>query len=102
MRMPFSFVAKALTAIEGCSGQGSKTIIIEIITNIFRSAIVNFPSELGDILYFLILKLAPDFAAVEIGIGEAVVLKAISKACGKTAKELRDLKKEEGDYGTVT
>ena len=70
MRMPFSFVAKALSLIEQQSGQGSKTIIIEIITNIFRSAIVNFPSELPDILYFLILKLAPDFAAIEMGIGE--------------------------------
>jgi hypothetical protein len=63
---------------------------------------VNFPSELPDILYFLILKLAPDFAAIEMGIGEALVVKSIQKACGKNMKELRELKKQEGDYGTVT
>lgn len=62
---------------------------------------VNFPAELADILYFLILKLAPDFAAMETGVGESLVASAIGKACGKNVKEIRALKKEEGDLGTV-
>lgn len=66
-----------------------------------RSAIVNFPSELANILYFLIIKLAPDFAAIETGVGESLVANAIAKACGKSLKDIRTLKKTEGDYGTV-
>lgn len=100
-RMPFSLLVRALSLIEKQSGAGSKTIIIEIITNVLRSAIVNFPSELANILYFLILKLAPDFAAVETGVGESLVANAIAKACGKSLKDIRTLKKNEGDYGTV-
>ena len=56
---------------------------------------------MADILYFLILKLAPDFAAIETGVGESLVVNAISKACGKNVKEIRALKKDEGDLGTV-
>jgi len=44
-------------------------------------------------LYFFIVKLAPDFAAIETGVGHEVSVKAISKACGKTPKEIRDLYK---------
>jgi len=74
---------------------------VEIITNIFRSALVNFPEELPDLLYFFIVKLAPDFVAMETGIGHEVSVKAISKACGKPPKEIRELYKEEGDLGIV-
>jgi hypothetical protein len=76
-------------------------VIIEIITNVFRSAIVNFPHELADIFYFFIVKLAPDFKAMETGVGHEVSVKAISKACGKAPKEIRELYKEEGDLGLV-
>ena len=75
--------------------------MVEIITNVFRSALVNFPEELSDVLYFFIVKLAPDFAAMETGIGHEVSVKAISKCCGKTPKEVRELYKEEGDLGSV-
>lgn len=99
--MPFGFIVRALLLIEQQGGKDSRTVVIEIITNVFRSALVNFPSELADILYFLILKLAPDFAAIETGVGESLVVGAIGKACGKNVKEIRALKKEEGDLGTV-
>lgn len=99
--MPFSFLVRALTLIEQQKGQGSRDRIINIITNVFRSALANFATELADILYFLILKLAPDFAAVETGVGEAMVVNAISKACGKTPKDVKALKKEHGDLGLV-
>jgi hypothetical protein len=38
--MPFSFIARALSEIEECSGKNSQTQIKEIIANVFRSAIV--------------------------------------------------------------
>ena len=99
--MPFSFLVKALQLIETTEGKNSRTMIIEIFTNIFRSALVNFPEELADILYFFIVKLAPDFKAMETGVGHEMSVKAIAKACGKTPKEIRDIYKEEGDLGSV-
>lgn len=100
-RMPFSFLVKALQLIEVTEGKNSRTVIVEIMTNVFRSALVNFPSELPDIFYFFIVKLAPDFAALETGVGHEVSVKAISKSCGKAPKEIRELYKEEGDLGIV-
>ena len=100
-RMPFSFLVKALQIIEQTEGKNSRTLIIEIFTNVFRSALVNFPEELADILYFFIVKLAPDFRAMETGVGHEMSVKAIAKACGKTPKEIRDLYKDEGDLGAV-
>jgi DNA ligase-1 len=71
------------------------------MTNVFRSALVNFPSELPDIFYFFIVKLAPDFEAMETGVGHEVSVKAIAKATGKTPKEIRTLYQDEGDLGAV-
>tara|TARA_B110000285_G_C15082678_1_gene594396 strand:+ start:757 stop:1020 length:264 start_codon:yes stop_codon:yes gene_type:complete len=87
--MPFSLLAKALIIIEETSGNGSRTVIVETICNVFRSALANFPSELADIYYFFIVKLAPDFIAMETGIGHEVSVKAVAKACGKLPKDIR-------------
>jgi DNA ligase-1 len=89
--MPFSFVVKALQLIEQTEGKNSRTMIVEIMTNVFRSALVNYPSELPDIFYFFIVKLAPDFEAMETGVGHEVSVKAIAKATGKTPKEIRTI-----------
>lgn len=59
----------------------------------FRSCLVNFQSELADLLYFFITKLAPDFVAMETGVGHEMTVKAISKACGKAPKDIREMYK---------
>ena len=99
--MPFSFVVKALQLIEKTEGPGSVTIIVEVMANIFRSAIINNPRELPDLFYFFIVKLAPDYESVETGIGHEISVKAIAKACGKLPKEIREHFKSEGDLGSV-
>lgn len=71
------------------------------MSNVFRSAIVNRPTELADIFYFFIVKLAPDYEALETGIGHEISVKAVAKACGKLPKEIRDCFKAEGDLGIV-
>jgi hypothetical protein len=59
------------------------------------------PEEIGDLYYFFIVKLAPDYEALETGIGHEISVKAIAKACGKLPKEVRALFKSEGDLGFV-
>lgn len=100
-RIPFQFLVIALQLIEKQQGKNSRTQIVEIITNIFRSSLVNFPSELSDVFYFFIVKLAPDFAAMETGIGHELSVKAVAKACGKSTKDIRDMYKQMGDLGDV-
>lgn len=99
--MPFWFVANALAEIEGCSGKNSQTVVKEIIANVFRATIANNPSELANLFYFMIIKLAPEYEAVETGVGQELVLKSVAKSCGKTPKQIRDAFKEEGDLGVI-
>ena len=87
--------------IEDTSGKDSRTVVVEVICNCFRSCLINFPDELPDLYYFFIVKLAPDFVAMETGVGHEVSVKAIAKACGKLPKEVRSLYHSEGDLGIV-
>lgn len=73
----------------------------EIIANIFRTAIVMNPSELPNLFFFMIVKLGPEYAAIETGVGQEAILKTVAKACGKTPKQIRDSFREQGDLGAV-
>lgn len=64
--------------------------MVEIISNVFRAALVNRPQELPDLFYFFIVKLAPDYEGLETGIGHEISVKSVAKACGKLPKEIRD------------
>ena len=90
--MPFSFIARALSEIEECAGKGSQATIKEIIANVMRCAIANNAKELSDLFYFFIVKLAPEYEALETG---------VAKACGKSVGAVREMMKEEGDLGVV-
>jgi hypothetical protein len=99
--MPFSFVSRSLAEIEEISGKNSQTLVKEIIANVFRSAIVTNAAELKDLFYFFIVKLAPEYEALETGVGNELITKCVAKACGKSVGQIRDMMKEEGDLGTV-
>lgn len=61
-------------------------MIKEIFANIFRSAILLNQSELAEVFYFFIVKLAPDYEGLETGVGHELVLKSVAKVCGKSTK----------------
>ena len=50
----------------------------------FRSAIVQNAKELPDLFYFFIVKLAPEYEALETNVGQELVTKCVAKACGKS------------------
>ena len=56
---------------------------------------------MGRLFYFFIMKLAPEFEGVETGVGHEMVVKAVSKSCGKSVQQIRDAFKKEGDLGIV-
>lgn len=99
--IPFEFVSSALTEIEIQKGEKSKDVIKEIISNVFRTAIVLSPSELVSLFYFFIVKLAPDYIGNETGVGDGLLLKAVAKASGRSDKMIRESLVKCGDLGTV-
>lgn len=97
--MPFKFIARALLDIEECSGKNSQNTVKEIMANVFRAAIANNAEELPNLFYFFIVKLAPEYEALETGVGHQLILKCVGKACGKTPNEIRKTFQKEGDLG---
>ena len=57
--------------------------------------------ELPDLFYFFIVKLAPEYEALETNVGQELVTKCVAKACGKSTTQVRDMMREEGDLGLV-
>lgn len=72
-----SLVARACADIEAISGKDSQTAIKEILSNVFRSAILLKPDELTDLFYFFIAKLGPEYEALETGIGPEILNQAL-------------------------
>jgi len=55
---------------------------IEILSNLFRSVIALSPDNLLHCVYLCLNRLAPAYEAIELGIGESILLKAIAQATG--------------------
>ena len=94
-------VAQACEIIEANSGKDSQNITREILSNLFRSAIVLKPKELTQLFYFFLTKLGPEYEALETGIGPELLNKAVSKSTGKELKAVRAELKKTGDLGQV-
>src|SRR5215467_9037376 len=70
------------------------------------SALVAFLSEtpsalIDKVVYLIQGQLYPDYLGVELGIAEKLVVKSISKACGKDEAQVTLAYKREGDLGIV-
>jgi hypothetical protein len=46
-------------------------------------------------------QLAPDYTGIELGIGESLLIKAISESSGRNAAKVKADLKKEGDLGLV-
>ena len=90
-----------MNIISVTTGKDSQAKIKEIISNMFRTAIAVNPGELSSLFYFFIIKLAPEFASVETGVGHEMCVKAVAKSCGKSVQQIRDAFKKEGCLGLV-
>jgi len=88
--IPFSLVAKSCQDIENTSGKDSQNAIKEILSNVFRTAILLKPDELVPLFYFYIAKLGPE-----------IINQSVAKACGKDLKTIRADLKKTGDIGQV-
>ena len=52
----------------------------------FRSIILLKPDELSQAYFLCILKIAPDYKSLELGVGNETIMKAIASSCGKSVK----------------
>lgn len=53
------------------------------------------------LLFYSFAKLTPDYVGVELGIGESLLIKAISESTGRSLAVVKADLKKEGDLGLV-
>jgi len=93
--MKFSQFSEYLEKLELTS---KRLEMFGILSDLFKKA---DKEEVDKIVYFCEEQLAPAFYGVETGMADKMVAKAISKAFGRSEKEILDSYKKQGDLGLV-
>ncbi|XP_073246345.1 DNA ligase 1-like isoform X2 [Porites lutea] len=97
-KVPYLAVAKTFQAIEDTS---ARLKITSILSNFFRSVIVLSPNDLLPCVYLCLNKLAPAYEGIELGIGDNVLMKAVSESTGRSLQQIKSDVGEKGDLGIV-
>ncbi|KAL2511193.1 DNA ligase 1 [Abeliophyllum distichum] len=97
-RVPFMFVVKAFDAISKESG---RIAITEIVCNVLRTVVETTPDDLVAVVYLLANRIASAHEGLELGIGDASIIKALAEACGTKEAHVKKQYKELGDLGLV-
>ena len=79
----------------------SRLAMIEICTNYFRSVIALSPEDLLPAVYLAVNKIAPSYENLELGVGDALLFKAIAEATGRSPAQLKADVANIGDLGEV-
>ncbi|KAF8395285.1 hypothetical protein HHK36_019228 [Tetracentron sinense] len=96
--VPFLFLARAFDMISKESG---RIAITEITCNLFRTVIDTTPDDLIAVVYLSANKIAPSHEGMELGIGDASLIKALADAYGRKEEHIKKQLKELGDLGLV-
>eukprot|EP00741_Cyanophora_paradoxa_P004030 tig00000754_g3915.t1 len=96
--VPFMFFADACKAM---SGQTKRTDNVHVVANALRTVLVTTPEDLLPFLYLAFRKLAPAHEGIELGVGEATILKAVAEATGREPAKIKDDFTRLGDLGEV-
>ncbi|KAL2651262.1 hypothetical protein R1flu_019390 [Riccia fluitans] len=97
-QVPFIFLARALDLI---SNTTKRLAITEIICNVFRTVIATTPEDLLAVVYLAANKIAPAHEGVELGIGDAAIIKTLAEAYGRKEDQIKRQLKAMGDLGLV-
>jgi len=96
--IPYSVLCRALSKIEAIT---SRLQIQVILTELLRQVVLARPDDACTILYLASNSVAPAYECVELGIGDAILIKAIAEATGTSPASIKQKYEKEGDLGTV-
>ncbi|TYZ57313.1 hypothetical protein PybrP1_008027, partial [[Pythium] brassicae (nom. inval.)] len=97
--IPYAALAHLFNTIEATS---SRLAIQELLLTFFRDVIRRAPQDLLACIYLCVCTdLAPPFENLKIGIGDAILMKAIGEATGTNMKFIKEMYQKEGDLGKV-
>ncbi|MBI4673587.1 MAG: ATP-dependent DNA ligase [Chloroflexi bacterium] len=93
--MKFSELVEYLSQLEATSKRLEMT---RILGDLFKHAEAD---DMSAIVYLTQERLAPNYEAIEFGMGEALIAQAVAQATNTPLAEVKKAYKEKGDYGIV-
>ncbi|CAE7232664.1 lig1 [Symbiodinium pilosum] len=87
----FSLLSGALLEIEELkgSGKGSRKTMTVILSNLFRLLMHVQPQDIIAAIYILINKVAPDYEAAELGVGDSIIIKSLCENFGRSEATIK-------------
>lgn len=96
--IPFRSLSRMFERVEATT---KRLVIIRLVADYFRSVITLSPEKLTKAFYLCCNKIAPEYSGLELGIGDSILIKALSEATGSPVKQLRAALGKVGDLGEV-
>eukprot|EP00850_Spirogloea_muscicola_P019365 SM000189S04082 [mRNA] locus=s189:128024:134034:+ [translate_table: standard] len=97
---PVPFLALA-RAFEEVAKESGRLAIGEIMCKLFLAVMATTPADLLAVVYLAANKVAPSHEGVELGIGDATIVKALADATLRRETQIKAEYKECGDLGLV-
>lgn len=96
--VPYAALCTTFSLIE----MTSKRLIITSYCSLFLRQVLRLtPHDLLPTVLLMVNKLAADYAGIELGIGESLIMKAIGESTGRSLAVIKQDQKEIGDLGLV-
>ena len=96
--VPYAALCTAFSLIE----MTTKRLIISSHCSLFLRQVLRLtPDDLLPTIHLMINKLAADYAGVELGIGESLIMKAIGESTGRSLTVIKKDQNQIGDLGLV-
>lgn len=96
--VPYAALCRTFSLVE----LTTKRLIIQAHCSLFIRQVMRLtPDDLLPTVLLMINKLAPDYAGIELGIGESLIMKAIGESTGRSLAVIKQDQKEIGDLGLV-
>ncbi|KAF3937851.1 hypothetical protein ABW19_dt0207591 [Dactylella cylindrospora] len=96
--VPYAALCKTFEIIDGTR----KRLEITAQTSLFLQQVLRLsPNEFLTVVLLMLNRLAADYLGVELGIGESLIMKAISESTGRTMEKLKAAHSEIGDLGVL-
>jgi DNA ligase-1 len=96
--VPYAALCTTFSLIEMTT---KRLIIMDHCSMFLRQVMRLTPEDLLPTVLLMINKLAPDYAGIELGIGESLIMKAIGETTGRSLQVIKADQKEIGDLGLV-
>ena len=96
--VPYAALCTTFSLIEMTT---KRLIITAHCTQFLRQVLRLTPKDLLPTIQLMINKLAADYAGIELGIGESLIMKAIGESTGRSLQIIKADQKDIGDLGLV-